>query len=81
MANVGVRKQVRNTVTRTGSTTTSTFRGTVGGALWTGALQMTNGTQALNLRAHSGTHRFNIQFTASQTWAVRRPANWRARNV
>ncbi|MHC5035228.1 MAG: hypothetical protein ACYTFZ_09350 [Planctomycetota bacterium] len=62
----GTREQVGQVITRTGGTATGTFSGTVGGSPWSGVLTMTDGVMTLDLDSSTGTHEFNVQFTASQ---------------
>jgi hypothetical protein len=66
MTSAGKRKQVGDLVTRTGSTATGTFTGTVGGEPWSGLITMTKGIQTLDLGTNAGTHTFSISFTASR---------------
>jgi hypothetical protein len=61
----GDRQQSGPVITRTGSVATGTFSGTVGSRPWAGVLTMTDGVMTLNLSSDTGTHQFNIQFTAS----------------
>lgn len=62
----GTRQQVGQVITRTGATGTGTFSGTVGGSPWTGVLTLTEGVMTLDLDTNTGTHQFQIRFTASQ---------------
>jgi len=62
----GMRHQIGQVIRRTRATATGTFSGTVGGTPWNGSLQMTDGVQTLNLTTHTGSHSFDIQFTASR---------------
>lgn len=62
----GTRQQTGSVIRRTGAVATGTFSGTVEGKPWTGALTMTDGDTTLDLSSNTGTHRFNIRFTAGQ---------------
>lgn len=66
MTYAGDRQQDGHLVTRTNATATGTFTGTVGGKTWTGLLTITAGTQTLDLSSNTGSHSFEIQFTASK---------------
>jgi hypothetical protein len=62
----GARRSAGRVIYRSGSTATGTFSGTVAGKLWSGVLTMTNGEQTYNLDTGNGSHRFEVQLTASR---------------
>jgi hypothetical protein len=62
----GARQEEGAVITRSGAQATGTFSGTMGGRPWTGVLTMTDGVMTWSYITNTGTHRFNIRFTATR---------------